>query len=79
MGFKTLYVLLAKNIFLPVNHNSINLKGKEDEYDFESLFDHDSVEDKSGSISNKESKENEHSNKGYLKQGIKYKISIKEN
>ena len=44
-----------------------------------SLFYRDSVEDKSESISNKKSKENKYSNKGDLKQGIKYNISIKEN
>ena len=80
MSFKTLYeFILIKNITLLVNHNSINLKGEVDEYDMHSLFYRDSVEDKSESISNKESKENKYSNKGDLKQGIKYNISIKEN
>ena len=51
-----------------MNHSSIHLKGEEAEYDVDSLFNRDSVEDKSGSISNKESKENKYSDKGDLKQ-----------
>ena len=71
MSFETLYeFILTKNITLPVNHNSINLKGEKEEYDFDSLFNHNSVEDESGSISNKESKENKYSNKGDLKQNV---------
>ena len=79
MCIKTLYeFILTKNIILPANHNAINFKGEEEEYDFDSQFNRHSGEEKSGSNSHKEPKKDKYHYDEDLEQGILYNISIYE-
>ena len=79
MCIKTFYeFILTKILILPANHNSINFKGEEEEYDFDSQFNRHSGEKKSVSNSHKESKDDKYHNDGDLEKGILYKISIYE-